>query len=284
MSHSVQLKKYYNTFDFSIVLGIQVCTTSEGEHSYHDTNQLQFEPAFGLPDHIVRYLATENKRHLQYRHRQYLCKQIERPVPNILFEWTSIYKQSFFRMDYRKLEKEECDALGVRISLSGIPNSGSGLYATRDFQENEVVGQYYGCYVRKNLKTSVSFYAVDDDTNWLTHKYFTENAIEVSIKQNAIVNLQLQQLQSTIGDTEANDSTLVYLVPFPCCTMRRINDGMDTNTLVRRESLINTRFSLKKSIKDVVDFFNHKIIQIITTKYVKKGKEFFISYGDAFFL
>lgn len=101
-------------------------------------------------------------------------------------------------------------SLTVKKSKIAHPESGSGLFAARNFGKREVIEYYYGSLV----------YADQTRTKQWTKKY-CGRAIEVTIEG---FRKWANQLLEKVNDRDGNEHT-IWTVPSLFCAIKCINDA-----------------------------------------------------------
>ena len=188
--------------------------------------------------------------------------------------WPMHFQSMFYAMDVEVMLALECSHHGVqrRPSLIKHDSAGWGLFAARDFDVGERVGFYYGTLVYvdmgtasyKNKSVGKGFMRVDQKT-------FSTLALDITGGEGVDVD---------------GKNTKMFIVPGPHCATRFINDprvlsgeNRDTTQPTR---VANCKFDQKSDILSASSVSHYGLLDVRTTKKVRKGAEFYIPYGNTF--
>ena len=176
-------------------------------HQNEESVDLQLpQPIFNIPKYMEKWITE------QYNNSKALLIRL----PNGL-QFSSEFLTELLSKSYMELQIVEEKLLSVKTVQSSIPNSGYGLKATKIFSEGETIGYYYGCFVRRNLSLYQSYYVIEKDLEWVTHQYFEENALQISIVKDSNLHKSLKKIDKSMHEQETTADEFIYLVPFPFC-------------------------------------------------------------------
>ena len=235
-------------------------------------------PAQTMPDYLLEFLSS---MHLDY---SLLDKNGNIPIHS----WSPKWRNRLELMNPRALLATELSALGVAVQKSTIKhkNAGNGLFALRTFGPSTVIGYYYGSLVYSNLAGSPQRY-----------RTYGEGLMRVMVENFETWSMKMED--KVVGkDVVAHD---VWIVPAPWCATRYINDARYVEgDLTDRTGLVkpprvpkkgkdlgsgpylrvpNVELKMVGPTDSPAELSEYTVCSVSTIREVKRGEEFFTSYG-----
>ena len=220
-------------------------------------------PVQTFPPHVLQYLSSY--------FMDYSLQDNLRNVPPS--NWSRLWRQRLESADTQSLLSVECNANSVAVQPSRIrnPGAGMGLFATKNFGYNQVVGYYYGSLVYSELSNEPQrFRTYSDGVMGVTAHDFEKWSIK---------------LDGTVQDKSGNNRS-VWIVPAPWCAARFINDARYRNN--DTEKNLPDKLKRKVNLKFIVQWDDdtprsvaaYNVVELKTTQNIRKGEEFYIDYGS----
>ena len=219
-----------------------------------------------FPKHILDYIS-------EYYNKKTISAAASRTPMN---KWSADWKMRVNNLDVAALRTHECLHLGVSLRPSTIKSekAGLGVFATRNFDRDEVVGYYYGALVYGDL-------AIDRK---LTKRY-GEGVLSVSSNDFSKWAAELTyNFKSTDGKRHKG-----WIAPTPWCVMRYINDPryLADDKATRQEKRDNRRtancaFTQKGKASINRHYEQYDVLRIVAATQILCGSELFIDYGQSY--
>jgi hypothetical protein len=171
-------------------------------------------------------------------------------------------------MHFKQHDKSNLGRKEMRVAPSTIPNAGNGLYATKNYRAGDVVGEYFGRFLKEGE-------VVPDHKEWYT---FT-------LKNGKIIVPDDECLLSYANDAMDFD----YTVQEVLCWLgerKRVKDAAIKKTVrVVLDDVPTTHVLDNQPIRYNIDWEEEgDILTVIAIEPITKGQEMFVYYGKYYWV
>ena len=227
-----------------------------------------------FPPHILHFMSSYYGDYSLFHH----CKHIP------YNQWSSVWRSRFNQLDKDTLLGVDLMYSGLELRQSTIPGAGMGIFTTRRFGVNEVVGHYYGTLVYGGMPV--------ERTRSGTHG---EGIMAFNGEEFAKWALELTWTLPPRGQTAKTkqDGTTVWIYPAPFCAMRFINDarrtdkeprppqtGTAANVTPDRQN--NVRFRPIPRPDNATPLRKSSVVRVVAMVNIPAHTELFVCYGEDF--
>ena len=202
--------------------------------------------------------------------------------------WPAAMHVALQNMDDTILLQADCAANGVMIMPSTVkhPMAGRGCFASRSFQEDDLVGTYYGTLVYHNLF----------DRTRAPRKEYGQGVMNVTRHSYMTNAFRVTKAKKATGFGAVTDLTdghaSIHIVPPVFCSMRYINDAryIDGDSDKQRFSdnggrSANVRyFQSATKVRTPKDLESLDVVEVRAIRVINPGEELFGDYGSGYLL
>ena len=225
-------------------------------------------PVQSFPPHVIEYICQMYDDFSLLPHRA-----------QPMIKWSNRWLQRFNTIDVKALQTYECQQYNIRIKPSTIKHkdAGLGVFATKGFKKDDVIGYYYGTLVYGDIAT-----------DHRVRKRYGVGIMSVSSKEFSKWALQIDH---TFVDSRDRQHT-GYVCPGQFSTMKYINSykyingdkdkaAYDNKTLDNPRTA-NTKYVLNNRRNRNAEFETYEAISVVATEDIVANQELFLEYGDKY--